>query len=126
MNVEENAATNVQDYVEVCLRDWCQVCSSRQDARVDLQGTAKYEDIDLGNTPIIVLGCGPGFTFDYLDQKIGILDVYVQDENGKFIGLNSDFYSELSISRPRCPDCNIPIWQNSSLVRSLGQQISHR
>ena len=65
----------------------------------------KYEDIDLDNTPIIVLGFGHGFTFDSFNQKVGVLDAYVQNENGKFVSLNNGFYSEPSISRPRCPDC---------------------
>lgn len=32
-----------------------------------------------------------------------------------FVGLNSDFYLELSMSRPGCPDCDIPVWQYSTL-----------
>jgi hypothetical protein len=38
-----------------------------------------YSEIDLNETPIVVLGCSHFFTAESLDGHIGMAEVYVQD-----------------------------------------------
>jgi hypothetical protein len=46
---------------------------------VDLLEMKSYSEIDLNETPIVVLGCGHFFTAESLDGHIGMAEVYVQD-----------------------------------------------
>lgn len=72
-----------------------------------------YEEIDLDESPIIVLGCGHFFTAESLDGLIGMAEVYEQDERGEFNGLQDASHS-LARSIPRCPDCQRPVRQYST------------
>ena len=96
---------------EECPEDYCQICSDRKDARVDLLEMKTYGEIDLNETPIAVLGCGHFFTAETLDGHVGMTEVYVQDGYGEFTGVRS-VSSTLARSVPRCPDCQCPVRQH--------------
>lgn len=70
-----------------------------------------YREIDLSDTPIVVLGCGHFFTTETLDGHMGIEEVYLQDKRGQFTGLRN-ISAELARSIPRCPNCQCPIRQH--------------
>lgn len=70
-----------------------------------------YREVDLNDTPIVVLGCGHFFTTETLDGHMGIAEVYLQDERGKFTGLQN-FSAKLARSIPRCPNCQCPVRQH--------------
>lgn len=70
-----------------------------------------YREIDLNDTPIVVLGCGHFFTTETLDGHMGIEEVYLQDERGQFTGLRN-VSAELARSIPRCPNCQCPVRQH--------------
>ena len=72
-----------------------------------------FGEIDLNETPIVVLGCGHFFTMETLDGHIGMTEVYTQDAWGKYTGLK-DISSVLAGSVPRCPDCQCPVRQYCS------------
>jgi hypothetical protein len=71
---------------------------------VDFLGMKSYNEINLDETPIVVLGCGHFFTAESLDGHIGMAEVYIQDAHGKFTDLR-DVSAVLARSIPRCPDC---------------------
>jgi hypothetical protein len=62
-----------------------------------------YAEIDLDETPIVVLGCGHFFTAETLDGMF-------QMSGGEITRLK-DVSSALAQQAPRCPDCNSPIRQ---------------
>ena len=72
-----------------------------------------HSEIDLDETPIIVLGCGHFFTAETLDGHMRMADFYMQDENGEFTGLRN-VSAVLAPSIPRCPDCQCPVRQYST------------
>ncbi|KAL6719450.1 hypothetical protein ACLMJK_003690 [Lecanora helva] len=72
-----------------------------------------FEEIDLNETPIVVLGCGHFFTAETLDGHIGLSTVYEQDKNGVHVGLR-DISSSFQGAVPRCPDCQQPFRQHST------------
>lgn len=96
---------------EECPKDHCQICSDRKDARVDLLEMKTYSEIDLDETPIVVLGCGHFFTAETLDGHVGMTEVYVQDGYGEFTRVR-DVSSTIAQSVPRCPDCQCPVRQH--------------
>lgn len=96
---------------EECPEGHCQTCSDRKDARVDLLEMKTYGEIDLDETPVIVLGCGHFFTAETLDGHVGMAEVYVQDGYGEFTGVR-DASATLARTIPRCPDCQCPIRQH--------------
>ena len=96
---------------EECPEDYCQICSDRKDARVDLLEMKTYGEIDLDEMPIVVLGCGHFFTAETLDGHVGMSEVYVQDGYGEFTGVRG-VSSTLARSVPRCPDCQCPVRQH--------------
>lgn len=98
---------------ENCPEGYCQVCSDRKDSRVDLLEMKTYGEIDLDETPIVVLGCGHFFTIETLDGHMGMTEVYVQDEYGEFTGIR-DVSATIARSIPRCPDCQRPVRQHSA------------
>lgn len=53
-----------------------------------------YNEIDLDESPIVVLGCGPFFTAETLHGMIGMSEVYNIDGYGEFTSLKDS--SELS------------------------------
>jgi hypothetical protein len=71
-----------------------------------------YEEIDLNETPIAVLGCGHFFTGETLDGLVGMGSVYTTDKLGNFNGLQQ-LSGELT-AVPTCPDCRVPIRQFST------------
>jgi hypothetical protein len=71
-----------------------------------------YEEIDLNETPIAVLGCGHFFTGETLDGLVGMSSVYTTDNVGNFSGLQQ-LSGELT-AVPTCPDCRVPIRQFST------------
>lgn len=89
---------------EDCPEDYCQDRSANKEARVDLLEMKTYGEIDLNETPIVFLGYGHFFTAETLDGLMGMADVYSQDEDGKFTGLQ-DVPAALARDIPRCPDC---------------------
>ncbi|KAL3467220.1 hypothetical protein BJX64DRAFT_192492 [Aspergillus heterothallicus] len=97
---------------ERCPKNYCQHCSGKGDARVDMLEFKLYSEIDLDETPIVVLGCGHFFTAETLDGHIGMQDAYQTDELGEYIGLAKS--TSLSQFVPRCPDCQIPIQQHAT------------
>jgi hypothetical protein len=47
----------------------------------------EYSEIDLDESPIVVLSCGHFFTAETLDGITGIAEVYEQNALGEFVGL---------------------------------------
>ncbi|KAF4979928.1 hypothetical protein FZEAL_3970 [Fusarium zealandicum] len=86
------------------------VDSGRGDARVDLLEFRSYDEVDLDESPIVVLGCGHFFTGETLDGLVGLDEVYTRDKEGAFNGLK-DTSSSLARNVPFCPDCKRPIRQ---------------
>jgi hypothetical protein len=77
---------------------------------VDFLESKTYSEINLDETPIVLLGCGHFFTSESVDGVVGLDDVYTRDKTGKFDGLR-DVSASLSGSMPSCPDCRVPIRQ---------------
>lgn len=84
----------------------------RTDEQPDLIMMSKYEDIDLNDSPIVVLGCKGRhfFTIETLDGIIGMKDVYeVNPMTGVYFALRDN--EQLAASIPQCPTCREPIRQ---------------
>ncbi|KAK3400773.1 hypothetical protein B0T20DRAFT_152968 [Sordaria brevicollis] len=94
---------------EECPQDYCQICCSRKDNRVDMLEFKTYEEIDLDESPIVVLSCGHFFTAETLDGLVGMHEVYTTDKTGCYNGLKD--LSMLANAVPSCPDCKRPIRQ---------------
>ena len=69
-----------------------------------------YNEIDLDESPIVVLSCGHFFTAETLDGHMGMSEVYETDIKGDFTSLRNDEGS-LAGAPPRCPDCKKPVRQ---------------
>ena len=69
-----------------------------------------FSEIDLNETPIIVLGCGHFFTAETLDGHMGMAELYTQNAHGVYTGLQ-DISAMLAGPVPRCPDCQCPVRQ---------------
>ena len=98
---------------EQCPTDYCQVCcnSEKKGAEVeDLIEPRKYRDVDVNQSPIVVLGCGHFFTVNFLDGKVGMSDVYTINDSGEFIGLKD--FTNVATTIPCCPQCKQPIRQH--------------
>ncbi|PSR85568.1 hypothetical protein BD289DRAFT_467327 [Coniella lustricola] len=97
---------------EHCPQGYCQVCGEKPDARVDLLEFKQYQEIDLDETPIVVLGCGHFFTAESLDGLARLGEVYAVDSSsGKYCGLLD---SSVVLPVPCCPDCKAPLRQFST------------
>ncbi|CAN9188156.1 unnamed protein product [Alternaria alternata] len=90
-----------------------------------------YADVDLNDSPIVVLSCGHFFTTETLDGLVGLKDVYSLDAStGLFTGLIEN--AELSASIPQCPNCREPIKQyvtqryNRLINRAVIDEMSKR
>ncbi|KAL4935406.1 hypothetical protein BDV06DRAFT_129741 [Aspergillus oleicola] len=94
---------------ETCPEGYCQTCSDRGDARVDMLEFKTYGEIDLDESPIVVLSCGHFFTAETLDGHVGMSEVYQESREGDFVALRQSFI--LSQFVPRCPDCQASIKQ---------------
>ncbi|APA10158.1 hypothetical protein sscle_06g049280 [Sclerotinia sclerotiorum 1980 UF-70] len=116
---------------EPCPEDYCQICSTKQDARVDLLEMKLYGDIDLDETPIVALGCKHFFTAETLDGMVGMSEVYEQDILGNYTAIK-DATATLASSIPRCPDCKCPLRQfatpryNRVINRAVIDEMSKR
>jgi hypothetical protein len=95
---------------EDCPSGLCQHCGDKGDARVDLLEFKTYSEIDLDESPIVVLGCGHFFTCETLDGLVGLDEVYTRGKFGNFDGLRNTSAS-LASAVPSCPDCKRPIRQ---------------
>jgi hypothetical protein len=73
-----------------------------------------YRDIDINESPIVVLGCGHFWTIETLDGHVGLKDVYEMDPyTGGFISLIDN--RELQAVVPKCPGgCGVPIQQHAT------------
>jgi hypothetical protein len=69
-----------------------------------------YGEININETPIVVLGCGHFFTAESLDGLVGMSEVYTANMFGDFVGL-ANISSSLATKIPQCPDCQWPIMQ---------------
>ncbi len=67
--------------------------------------------IDLDETPIVVLGCSHFFTAETLDSHVEMGEVYEIDGYGEFTGLKDT--AELAQAIPHCLDCQCPIRQHA-------------
>ncbi|EEQ35140.1 Ab1-133 [Microsporum canis CBS 113480] len=95
---------------EECAEGYCQKCSARLDARVDFLEMKSYGEIDVDESPIVVLGCGHFFTAESLDGLMSMGEVYELDAEGEFTGLK-DISTALAQSVPFCPDCKCSVRQ---------------
>ncbi|KAI9801197.1 MAG: hypothetical protein M1825_003471 [Sarcosagium campestre] len=95
---------------EQCPQEYCRLCSDKQDRRVDMLEFKSFGEVDLDETPIMVLACGHFFTTESLDGMVGMQEAYDVDLNGNFIGHRNDS-GKMSLSVPQCPDCKCPIQQ---------------
>lgn len=97
---------------EPCAESYCQECGSKPDQRVDLLEFKAYKDINLDETPIVVLSCGHFFTAESLDGLTRLGDVYSSDPMGRFVGL---LEPSALLPLPRCPDCQTPLRQFATM-----------
>lgn len=56
--------------------DYCQACSTKQSARVNMLEMDDYSEIDLDENPIVVLSCGHFFIAETLDGITDIAEAY--------------------------------------------------
>ncbi|XEU97642.1 hypothetical protein FSHL1_002928 [Fusarium sambucinum] len=90
-----------------------------------------YSEIDLDETPIVVLGCGHFFTSETLDGLVGLGEVYHMDNFGNFTGLKN-ISGSLAQKTPCCPDCKRSIRQfatrryNRVINRAIMDEICKR
>ena len=116
---------------EICAEGYCQECSGQKEARVDLLEMKTFSEIDVNETPIVVLGCGHFFTAETLDGHMGMAEVYAQDAYGVYTGLQ-DVSAMLAGPVPRCPDCQCPVRQygtnrfNRVINRAVIDEMSKR
>jgi hypothetical protein len=83
----------------------------KADGEPDMILFQSYSEIDLNETPIIVLGCPHFFTTETLDGQVELKEVYTHDPvTGRFTGLVEN--SELAVKVPQCPHCQRPIRQH--------------
>ncbi|CAA9958526.1 AAA 12 multi-domain protein [Pyrenophora teres f. maculata] len=116
---------------EACPIDYCQQCGMKSEELPDMIMMSRYTDIDLNESPIVILGCGHFFTSETLDGHIGLKDVYkVDTKSGRFVGLIEN--AELAASVPQCPNCREPIKQyvtqryNRLINRAVIDEMSKR
>lgn len=115
---------------ELCPREYCQICSTKQDQRVDLLELKSYKEIDLEDTPIIALACGHFFTAESLDGLVGMSEVYQQNIHGDFTTIKET--TSLASSVPQCPYCQCPLRQyatpryNRVINRAVIDEMSKR
>ncbi|KAJ5058920.1 NFX1-type zinc finger-containing protein 1 [Bipolaris maydis] len=85
-------------------------CGMKSEEQPDMMMMSSYADIDLNESPIVVLGCGHFFTTETLDGHISLKDLYEVDKKTvRFIGLIEN--SEFSAAIPQCPNCREPVKQ---------------
>ena len=92
---------------------FCQVCGELGGERVDFTEMKTYGEVDLDETPVVVLTCGHFYTGENLDMLVGMGEVYTVDGTGEYDGLK-DISAALAKEVPLCPDCRRPIRQFST------------
>jgi hypothetical protein len=99
---------------EDCPVDYCQKCGIKSEQLPDIILGTLYRDIDINESPIVVLGCGHFWTIETLDGHVGLKDVYEMDpRTGGFISLIDN--RELQAVVPKCPGgCGVPIQQHAT------------
>ncbi|KAJ3528590.1 hypothetical protein NM208_g10130 [Fusarium decemcellulare] len=106
-------------------------CGDKADARVDLMEFRPYSDVDLDESPIVVLGCGHFFTGETLDGLVDLGQVYTMNNKGNFDGLK-DHSGAVAKNLLCCPDCKRPIRQfvarryNRAINRAMMDEASKR
>lgn len=116
---------------EICPSGYCQICSDKQDHRVDMLEFKSFGEIDLNSTPIVVLSCGHFFTAETLDGHMGMARVYEMNREREFIGLR-DISGDLVQNISQCPDCQCPVRQfatqryNRVINRAVIDEMSKR
>lgn len=118
---------------EICPIDYCQSCSSdsKRAQRIDLLEFKSFSEVDIDESPIVVLGCGHFFTAETLDGHMQMSEVYDQDLNGEFVRLRDD-QGFLAKAVPQCPDCQQPVRQyatqryNRVINRAVADEMSKR
>lgn len=116
---------------EVCAEGYCHQCSSKLDSRVEFLEMKSYGEININETPIVVLGCGHFFTAESLDGLMGMSEVYEVNRYGEFTGLK-DVSAALAGPIPCCPDCKCPVRQfatqryNRVINRAVIDEMSKR
>jgi hypothetical protein len=111
---------------------YCQLCcdDDKKAHQVDMLELRVFAQIDLDQTPIVVLSCGHFYTSETLDGHMQMAEVYTTDAEGRYTGLRDD--SALSEHPPKCPQCKRAIQQfstqryNRSINRSVMDEISKR
>jgi len=103
----------------------------KSEEQPDMIMMARYADLDLNESPIVVLSCGHFFTTETLDGHVGLRDVYTQDSiTGRFTSLIEN--DKLASSVPQCPHCRGPIKQyvtqryNRVINRAVIDEMSKR
>ena len=84
----------------------------RAEEQPDLIMMLPYREIDLNDSPIVVLGCKARhfFTVETLDGIIGMKEVYETDaKTGEYSALKEN--EQLAASVPQCPTCREPVRQ---------------
>jgi hypothetical protein len=116
---------------EICAEGYCYQYSDKLKARVDFLEMKSYREIDVDETPIVVLGCSHFFTAESLDGMLGMSEVYEIDGYRGFIGLK-DVSGTLAQLVPCCPDCKCPVRQfatqryNRVINRAVIDEMSKR
>ncbi|KAF1840898.1 uncharacterized protein K460DRAFT_194232 [Cucurbitaria berberidis CBS 394.84] len=116
---------------EDCPVDYCQECDMKLDEVPDLILETRYSDINLDESPIVVLGCRHFFTVETLDGMIGLKEVYdIDTKTGLFAALKEN--AQLAAAVPKCPTCRCPIQQfvtqryNRLINRAVIDEMSKR
>ena len=91
-----------------------------------------YSEINLDETPIIVLSCGHSFTAETLDGHMQMSEVYEYlPATGEYTGLRENIET-LAPAPPRCPDCKRTVRQfatqryNRAINRAVIDEMSKR
>lgn len=91
---------------------FCHECGDRGDARVDMLELKTYAEIDVDESPVVVLSCGHFFTGETMDGVAGMAVVYTVDGmTGEYAGLQGLSALPRADAIPACPDCKRPIRQ---------------
>jgi hypothetical protein len=99
---------------EDCPVDYCQKCGIKLEQSPDIILGTLYCDININESPIVVLGCGHFWTIETLNGYVGLKDVYEMDPRTRgFISLIDN--RELQAVVPKCPGgCSVPIKQHAT------------
>jgi hypothetical protein len=99
---------------EDCPVNYRQECGMKLEGSPDIILSTLYRDIDINESPIVVLGCSHFWTIETLDGHAGLKDVYKMVPRTRgFISLIDN--RELQAVVPKCPrGCGVPIRQHAT------------